>query len=485
MYEGDIYKYLIREVALKKLIFFVASLALVLPAAAQNEIPNWDMETWTSTITHLPQQWQLRMGIVSRVTGHNGLYACKVVNDPLKGNPGVVLDGYTSDGQNFTGGIPFTQRPDSVRLFCTYHIVAGDTAYVLVLFKKQGVNLAYQWIPIAANNAVATTFTPISRKITYIDTNRTHLPDSVIVGVICTNPNNQGTWPVGDTLVVDDISFPGTTTAIPNGTFEAWDSLTTYTLPGWYGTSGNNDTAYSIARSTDKFAGNYSVLVQNSVTARDTMFGMASTTTLKDSSQNKPSFKVSQRYLNFSFAYKYLPKNGDTMNVMALFYNNHSQIASAQYRSSETDSVWKQVNTPINYYNPNAMITPDSATIFLSATGSNQPRGNSKLYIDNLSFATSQILLKPIKSLAGTGFSVTMSSQSKLVTMQFNVGTSDHVTIKLMDLAGREINELVNRTVLQGTYTMTFDASHLSKGVYLVQKMTGSSIETRKIIVAR
>lgn len=145
---------------MKKFVWISYFLAFVTPVTAQNEIPNWNMETWDSTVSRLPAQWQLCLG-TSRVAGHGGSYACQLVNNPVRNNPGVVLDGTTSNGQQFTGGIPFTVRPDSISAFFKYHIVAGDTAFILVILKKQGIPLCYQWIPIAANGALE----PVLRRL--------------------------------------------------------------------------------------------------------------------------------------------------------------------------------------------------------------------------------------------------------------------------------------------------------------------------------
>ena len=473
---------------MRKLLWVVSFLALSAPVAAQNEIPNAGMETWDSTVVWLPQQWQLVQG-ASRVTGHSGSYACQLVNTvgSNNSNPGVVLDGYTNNGVQFTGGISFTQRPDSIIAYFKYHIVAGDTAFFLVLLKKQGTSLCFQWLPIAANGAVASTFTRIAKKITYSDTNKTHLPDSLIVGVICTNPNKKGSSPAGDTLTVDDISFHGATTAVPNGTFETWNSLFSYSPVGWYGyAGGSDDTVFSLHRTTDKYAGKYAALIQNFISTTDTISGIAGTTPNQDSTYTAPSFKVSQRYTNFSFAYKYLPQNGDSMGANVLFFKNHSQIGGYTYFSGAAATVWTQGSIPINYYNdPTGVAVPDSATISFGACN-NQPKGNSTLYIDNLSFATTSVRWYPTTpALGSNNFTANLDAQGRQLSVTFQSGTGVHVAIRLLNLSGREINELLNQTVSKGAYMITFDASHLSRGIYLVEKKAGSSVETKRIVVAR
>gem|GEM_PF-720303 len=472
---------------MKRLLWVVSFFALVTPLAAQNEIPNAGMESWDSTLTMMPHGWQTVMG-ASRVAGHSGLYACQLVNSPSNGNPGVVIYGNTNNGQQFFGGIPFTERPDSITAYFKYHIVLGDTAFFGVLLKKQGQFICSQWLPIAANGAVSSSFTQVTRGITYIDTNSADLPDSLIVGVICTNPHNQVNnmvWPAGDTLIVDDISFPGARETIPNGNFETWDSAFSYSPVGWYGSSGGpSDTVFSIKRTTSAFAGAYAALLQSFVGDGDSMSGYAGTIPPQDTMTTTPSFKVSQRYTTFSFAYKYLPQNGDSMVANAIFFKNHSQIGGCSYFSGAADSVWTQVNIPITYPSDSTGVAvPDSATISLSASN-NYPKGNSMLYIDNLAFSNpSAIRLNPVVPLSGSDkFTAKLNAQSRRLSITFQLTTADHVTIRLMDMTGREINELLNRAASKGAYTITFDVSYLGEGIYLVQKKTGNSLETKKIV---
>jgi hypothetical protein len=277
--------------------------------------------------------------------------------------------------------------------------------------------------------------------------------------------------------------------SIPNGTFEAWDSVTTYALHGWYGRTDNSDTAFSIMRTTDHFTGKYAALIRNKVTSTDTLIGMAATLPVNSDSFNIPSFKVSQRYTDFSFAYKYQPQNNDSMNVSVTLFKNHAQIGQTGFQSGATVNSWSQQTVSISYSDQSGMTIPDSATIFLSSFNGNRPKGNSQLFIDSLAFAvTTQVRWNAAAPVAAAGndrFSVSLPALSRQLSVQFQLSASDHVNIMLTDIAGREIKELVNQTVPKGAYSVTCDLSHLSKGVYLVQKKTGSSLETKEVVVSR
>ncbi|MCX6150093.1 MAG: T9SS type A sorting domain-containing protein [Ignavibacteriales bacterium] len=70
-------------------------------------------------------------------------------------------------------------------------------------------------------------------------------------------------------------------------------------------------------------------------------------------------------------------------------------------------------------------------------------------------------------------------------TIQFQVPKFLFVNIKVYDVLGREVANLVNEEKPAGTYQVSFDAAILSSGVYLYKLNAGSFIETKKMILLR
>ena len=78
-------------------------------------------------------------------------------------------------------------------------------------------------------------------------------------------------------------------------------------------------------------------------------------------------------------------------------------------------------------------------------------------------------------------------------TMSFVIGHSSFVTLRVYDVLGRELTTLVNEVKQPGEYTVQFDASQLSSGVYyyrLTARQTeggqaGGLVETRKLMIVR
>lgn len=68
---------------------------------------------------------------------------------------------------------------------------------------------------------------------------------------------------------------------------------------------------------------------------------------------------------------------------------------------------------------------------------------------------------------------------------QFGSSASLYVSLKVYDLLGNEIAELINEEKLPGSYEVFFDASKLASGVYIYKLKTLGYIRYRKMIVLK
>lgn len=69
--------------------------------------------------------------------------------------------------------------------------------------------------------------------------------------------------------------------------------------------------------------------------------------------------------------------------------------------------------------------------------------------------------------------------------IQFSIPNSEHVVIKVYDILGRQVAELMNNTVHAGTYTLTFNAANLSSGIYVYKIQAGDFVATKKMILMK
>jgi photosystem II stability/assembly factor-like uncharacterized protein len=67
----------------------------------------------------------------------------------------------------------------------------------------------------------------------------------------------------------------------------------------------------------------------------------------------------------------------------------------------------------------------------------------------------------------------------------FRVEERGPVTLKIYDLAGREVATVVNDNLLPGHYTHDFEAGPLASGVYYYRLTAGKSVQTRQMVILK
>jgi photosystem II stability/assembly factor-like uncharacterized protein len=70
-------------------------------------------------------------------------------------------------------------------------------------------------------------------------------------------------------------------------------------------------------------------------------------------------------------------------------------------------------------------------------------------------------------------------------TIIYSIPIAGKVSLKIFDVLGNEIATLVNEEKTSGKYTVNFDASNLTSGVYFYRLQTGDFISTKKMILLK
>ncbi len=70
-------------------------------------------------------------------------------------------------------------------------------------------------------------------------------------------------------------------------------------------------------------------------------------------------------------------------------------------------------------------------------------------------------------------------------TIKYSIPESGNVSLKVFDILGNEVASLVNEEKTPGVYSVTFDASQLSSGVYFYKIQAGSYVETKKMLLLK
>lgn len=70
-------------------------------------------------------------------------------------------------------------------------------------------------------------------------------------------------------------------------------------------------------------------------------------------------------------------------------------------------------------------------------------------------------------------------------TIKYNLADDSQVQIKVFDILGRQVVDLVNEVKVAGVYEINFDASSLASGIYLYRIQAGSFVDTNKMILLK
>jgi hypothetical protein len=71
------------------------------------------------------------------------------------------------------------------------------------------------------------------------------------------------------------------------------------------------------------------------------------------------------------------------------------------------------------------------------------------------------------------------------ITFSFTINTKTIVSLKIYDLVGREISQLINQEVSPNNYKIKFEANGLASGIYFAVLRTGDFFNVKKIIYLR
>jgi hypothetical protein len=69
--------------------------------------------------------------------------------------------------------------------------------------------------------------------------------------------------------------------------------------------------------------------------------------------------------------------------------------------------------------------------------------------------------------------------------INYSVPTASLVTIKVYDVLGREIANLVNEQKTAGSYNVQFNGSALASGVYFYRMQSGDFVQTKKLLLMK
>lgn len=122
----------------------------------------------------------------------------------------------------------------------------------------------------------------------------------------------------------------------------------------------------------------------------------------------------------------------------------------------------------------------DAAAFWIGQDGANK-----RLYMDRLSAITG---ISSNGNEIPEKFNLSQNYPNPfnpVTNISFSLPKSGFVSLKVFDVMGREVASLVNKDVTAGSYTVDFDASRLSSGVYFYRLTSGEFSDTKKLMLIK
>ncbi|HXD91585.1 MAG TPA: T9SS type A sorting domain-containing protein [Bacteroidia bacterium] len=464
---------------------FTLILAISASFAFSQSVPNGGFENWTITNYAVPQFYQSSSfnsvqssgsaiapyNAVQTTDSYHGTYAIQLTTATAVGGGSPVF-AYVSNGQPSSGttppkgGIPYTQQATGIRFYYKSNIMAGDTALVLVQFKKAYSLIGSYLFKISSTKSTYTLFSSAFSPALPM------APDSVMFAGVSSNVF-AGTSIIGNMLQLDSVSFTGVSSQPVNfnGDFELWNPTVNYNLAGW-------KLSDLCKQTTDAYSGSYALeLITNHDPNNGGNVYMAQATT-GNHNYGSGGYPFTQQNDTLVFYYKYVPASGsnDTATLSTDVKKAGAGVGGMLVNLLPAAS-YTMVKTPLI-----SSSVPDSLIISIQSSKSYPVATNkigSDLKIDNMYLMSSPLGIKIAE--INNAISVQPNPSNGVFNISVQGFTAAKMEkIEIYDLTGKLVE---TKAYSAGTSSETFDLSKLNAGTYNVNIISNGSLVSKKVVV--
>lgn len=471
------------------LVFCTISFSLFAQSIPNSSFENWSQQTYYDDLDQFTTSNPLTYvatetaNVTKTTDAHSGNFAAKMETIGSAGGPipGAVFIGQIGEG-NINGGVPFIERPDSIKGFAKYDVQAMDTAYVAVLFKVFGAPIGICFIQFTgAQNEWEEFSAPISWLVPVLP------PDTMATGIVSSTIFSQ---PIsGSSITVDDVHFTGITTPYPNGGFEDWTELSGEEPDEWFssnvftiGSSGS-----SVVKTEDSYEGTYASKLESMLTIIDDTLAFVSNGQLGDDGPigGMPVDNIPDKLSGY---YKYIPDGPDTALVGVTLYKYNDNTGATTVLDEvilklPAASEYTAFELPVFY---DQYPLPDTANIIFSAGNIDNDSSyyglGSILFVDALEITYKPLPTGIAKKLTKDDYKTYPNPAIDKLNFEFTEAFQGDVDITILNLLGK--SELQETIIAQKSESFSLNISKLESGIYFYRvKNSGTEEFTGKFFV--
>ncbi len=280
---------------------------------------------------------------------------------------------------------------------------------------------------------------------------------------------------------------------IPNGGFETWNTVSSYTVPDQWDNlnlmTSSMSTYTCMKGSTSAPAGSsYLQLVSKTTGSMGVMPGIVTCGMLEQSNMSnivaKSGFAFTQRPQNLTGSWQYMAYGSDQgyISVLLTKWNMSTSmrdtVAYTRQNLSGMVMSWATFSITLSYMSTSV---PDSCILVLSASGTT-PVNNSYLYADNLAFAGS--VPSGVANISNNSSDILVypNPANSTTTISYNGHSERDITISVNDISGREITSMTPKATI-GENKFPINVSGFAKGIYFIRVSDDQSNTVQKLVV--
>ena len=163
-----------------------------------------------------------------------------------------------------------------------------------------------------------------------------------------------------------------------------------------------------------------------------------------------------------------------------IFINNYAQLVTLKYNSAGT-RIWR-IDYNGNKLSDNfasGIVTDNIGNVYVAGTSNND--FVTIKYSQTVEIISSNTQI-PEKYYLSQNYPNPFNPNTKI---EFSLPQKSFVKLKVFDMLGREIANLVNENLSAGSYKYDFNASALPSGIYFYKLETENFSETRKMVLVK
>lgn len=161
----------------------------------------------------------------------------------------------------------------------------------------------------------------------------------------------------------------------------------------------------------------------------------------------------------------------------------YASCANGVFRSTDDGMSWLPLSEGLTTMNVLSLAIDSAGYVYAGTGGHGVFRSSATTSVDETENSQTVIACK-LEQNYPNPFNPTTTIRYSLPSHE-GAGVRSHVMLKVFDVLGREVATLVDEDKTPGEYSLEFDASNLSSGVYIYRLSAGNLQLSRKMLLVR